>query len=76
MKIVDFITDPVIMKLIVKINDHIFIIGGYVTLIGWWFTLSNTITVGAYIMSACVLFGVIASILVSLYFFIKGKLDK
>jgi hypothetical protein len=72
----NFITDPLVKKLIGKINELIFMIGGYVMLIGWWFALSNTIAIGAYIMSACVLFGVIASILVNLYSFIKGKLDK
>jgi uncharacterized membrane protein len=79
MKFIDmdnFITDPLVKKLIMKINELIFMIGGYVMLIGWWFALSNTIAIGAYIMSACVLFGVIASILVNLYSFIKGKSDE
>jgi hypothetical protein len=74
MKIYDIITDPLFSKIIIKINELIFMIGGYVMLIGWWFTLPTTIAIGAYIMSACFIFGVAASMLITLYSFIKGKL--
>jgi hypothetical protein len=76
MKIYDIITDPLFSKIIIKINELIFMIGGYVMLVGWWFTLPNTIAIGAYIMSACVILGVAAAILIPLYSFIKGKLNK
>tara|TARA_B110000238_G_C15794495_1_gene297420 strand:+ start:323 stop:523 length:201 start_codon:yes stop_codon:yes gene_type:complete len=64
------------MDIITNINDFFFMIGGYVMLIGWWFTLPTTIAIGAYIMSACVVFGVAASMLIPLYSFIKGKSDE
>jgi hypothetical protein len=73
-RIDDFINDLLIQELIMKINELIFMIGGYVMLIGWWFTLPTTIAIGAYIMSACFIFGVAASMLITLYSFIKGKL--
>jgi hypothetical protein len=76
MKIYDIITDPLFSKIIIKINELIFMIVGYVMLVGWWFTLPNTIAIGAYIMSACVILGVAAAILIPLYSFIKGKLNK
>jgi hypothetical protein len=76
MKIYDIITDPLFSKIIIKINELMFMIGGYVMLVGWWFTLPNTIAIGAYIMSACVILGVAAAILIPLYSFIKGKLNK
>jgi|TARA_R110000851_G_scaffold235027_1_gene387563 hypothetical protein len=67
-----------VKKLIVNINQFFFIIGGYVMIVGWWFTLPTTIAIGAYIMSACVIFGVVVGvvlpILANLYSFIKGKL--
>ena len=74
-RVKDFMLDPLIKKLIMKINEFIFMIGGYVMLIGWWFTLSNTIAIGAYIMTVCVLLGVIYAVIVTLYSFIKGKIE-
>jgi hypothetical protein len=74
MKIYDIITDPLFSKIIININQFLFIIGGYVMLVGWWFTLPTTIAIGAYIMSACVILGVAAAMLIPLYSFIKGKL--
>ena len=60
-------------KLIENINQFFFIIGGYVMLIGWWFTLSTTTAIGAYIMSACVILPVVVTLAINLYSFIKGK---
>ena len=74
-RVKDFIFDPLIKKLIMKINELIFMIGGYVMLIGYWFTLSNTVAIGAYIMTVCVLLGVIYAVIVTLYSFIKGKIE-
>jgi hypothetical protein len=74
MKIYDIITDPLFSKIIININQFLFMIGGYVMLVGWWFTLPTTIAIGAYIMSACVILGVAAAMLIPLYSFIKGKL--
>jgi hypothetical protein len=74
----NFITDPLVKKIIAKINELIFMIGGYVMLIGWWFTLPTTIAIGAYIMTVCVVFGAVFGVvlpeLANLYSFIKGKL--
>jgi hypothetical protein len=65
-----------VKKIIAKINELIFIIGGYVMIIGWWLTLPTTTAIGAYIMTACFVLGVVGSILANLYSFIKGKSDK
>ena len=68
-------SDPLIKKLMMKINELIFMIGGYVMLIGYWFTLSNTTAIGAYIMTVCFLLGVIYGVIVTLYSLIKGKIE-
>jgi hypothetical protein len=69
----NFINDPHIMKLLSKINEFIFMLGGYLMLSGWWLTLPTTITIGAYIMTACFLLGVIYGIFVTLYNLAKNK---
>jgi hypothetical protein len=60
-------------KLIISINELIFVLGGYGMLISWWVTLPTTMTFSAYIMTACVLFGIVYGGTMHLYSTMKRK---
>jgi hypothetical protein len=71
-----FINDPHIMKLLSKINEFIFMLGGYLMLSGWWLDSSIFANIGAYIMSGSFICGVIYGIFVTLYNLAKNKKEE
>jgi hypothetical protein len=64
------------MKLLSKMNEFIFMLGGYLMLSGWWLDSSIFANIGAYIMTACFLSGVIYGIFVNLYNLAKSKKEE
>jgi hypothetical protein len=64
------------MTFIGRVNEFIFIVGGYVMLIGWWADLSILISIGAVVMSGCFVFGLVGLTVVFLYPLITGILNK
>ena len=64
------------MRYLGKINEFVFMIGGYFMLFGWWFTQPNTLAFGVGIATTSVLIGLVAAFIIILYSSIKGKTNE